>query len=97
MPSKILCLGGLIVLLAGLRPELCRVLGNPGFAAWYSADRFLLKESESWSATVRAVRRDYGLPGTHNTCAHCAGRASAHREAKELISPSAPSAPNVKS
>jgi SulP family sulfate permease len=65
---------GLIVLLAGLRPEFRAVLGNLQFTAWYPAERFFPEEDETWSATVRAVRYAYALLGEANTCPHCAGR-----------------------
>ncbi len=75
---------GLVVLLAGLQPELRAVLKNLGFTAWYPADRFFPEEDENWSATVRAVRHAYTLLGKDNTCTHCMGWAQAQREAKDL-------------
>jgi sulfate permease, SulP family len=63
---------GLVVLLAGLRPETRTVLANLKFAAWYPVDRFFAEEDENWSATVRAVRHAYTLLGKENTCDHCA-------------------------
>jgi SulP family sulfate permease len=65
---------GLIVLLAGLRPEFRAVLANLQFTAWYPAERFFPEEDETWSATVRAVRYAYTLLGEANTCPHCTGR-----------------------
>jgi SulP family sulfate permease len=75
---------GLVVLLAGLRPEMRTVLANLKFAAWYPADRFFAEEDENWSATVRAVRHAYTLLGKENTCDHCAGRTQTHDVTKEL-------------
>lgn len=75
---------GLIVLLAGIRPEFRAVLANLHFTAWYPSERFFPEEDETWSATVRAVRHAYALLGDTNTCPHCAGRAVSQQEAKEL-------------
>ncbi|MDR5836029.1 STAS domain-containing protein [Caballeronia sp. LZ034LL] len=72
---------GLVVLLAGLRPEFLSLLKRLGFPDWYPADRFFPEEDETWSATVRAVRRAYALLGDDNACPHCAGRAEAGRSA----------------
>lgn len=65
---------GLVVLLAGLRPEFRAVLANLRFTAWYPAERFFPEEDETWSATVRAVRYAYALLGESNSCPHCAAR-----------------------
>lgn len=70
---------GLVVLLAGLRPDFQEVLKRLRFTAWYPADRFFPEEDENWSATVRAVRYAYAQLGDRNTCAHCAGRIDAGR------------------
>ncbi|EEA00810.1 sulphate transporter [Burkholderia sp. H160] len=75
---------GLVVLLAGLRPALRKVLGNLRFNEWYPADRFFPEEDETWSATVRAVRYAYTQLGERNTCAHCAERVQAERSADDL-------------
>lgn len=70
---------GLVVLLAGLRPDFQEVLKRLRFTAWYPVDRFFPEEDENWSATVRAVRYAYAQLGDRNTCAHCAGRIDAGR------------------
>lgn len=72
---------GLVVLLAGLRPDFQEVLKRLRFTAWYPVDRFFPEEDENWSATVRAVRYAYAQLGDRNTCAHCAGRIDAGRAA----------------
>ena len=75
---------GLVVLLAGLRPALRRVLGNLRFSGWYPADRFFPEEDETWSATVRAVRYAYAQLGESNACAHCAGRFQIEQRTPDL-------------
>jgi sulfate permease, SulP family len=70
---------GLVVLLAGVRPDFLEVLKRLRFMAWYPAERFFPEEDETWSATVRAVRYAYAELAGRNTCAHCANRAHAAR------------------
>ena len=55
---------GVVVLLAGLPPELVRILRNLDFAAWLPADRLYPEEDEQYSATLRAVR--YALRLAHH-------------------------------
>jgi SulP family sulfate permease len=74
---------GLIVLLAGLRPELQAALHKLDFTAWYPADRLFAEEDERYSATLRAVRHAYGLLGNTNTCAHCTEQAPAPRSTQD--------------
>jgi SulP family sulfate permease len=47
---------GVVVLLAGLPPELVKILHNLDFSAWCPADRFYAEEGEPYSSTLRAVR-----------------------------------------
>jgi sulfate permease, SulP family len=75
---------GLVVLLAGLRPEFRTVLANLRFTAWYPAEHFFPEEDETWSATVRAVRYAYTLQGDANTCPHCAGRVQPQQRVANL-------------
>ncbi|WP_256094640.1 SulP family inorganic anion transporter [Paraburkholderia nodosa] len=70
---------GLVVLLAGLRPEFREVLKRLRFTDWYPAERFFPEEDETWSATVRAVRHAYAELGARNACAHCADRIDARQ------------------
>ncbi|MEM5404905.1 SulP family inorganic anion transporter [Paraburkholderia unamae] len=70
---------GLVVLLAGLRPEFREVLKCLRFTDWYPAERFFPEEDETWSATVRAVRHAYAELGARNACAHCADRIDARQ------------------
>jgi sulfate permease, SulP family len=70
---------GLVVLLAGLRPEFREVLKRLRFTDWYPAERFFPEEDETWSATVRAVRHAYAELGARNACAHCADRVDARQ------------------
>ncbi len=48
---------GVTVLLAGVRPDLMRMLDNVHFKAWFPEDRLFPEEDEPFSATLRAVRR----------------------------------------
>jgi len=54
---------GLTVLLAGVRPELLRILENVRFADWLPTGRIFSEEDEVYSATLRAVRYAYQLLG----------------------------------
>lgn len=62
---------GLIVLLAGLRPDLQAALANLKFSDWYPSERLFAEEDKRFSATFRAVRYAYSLIADANTCAHC--------------------------
>ncbi len=53
--------GGVTVLLAGVRPDLARMLHNVRFEDWLPADRIYMEEDEKYSATLRAVRHAYRL------------------------------------
>jgi sulfate permease, SulP family len=70
---------GLVVLLAGLRPDFLEVLKRLRFTAWYPAERFFPEEDENWSATLRAVRVAYTRLGESNTCPHCSERVDSAR------------------
>ncbi len=64
---------GLVVILAGVRPDLLAGIQRLRFAEWLPADRiFVQEEDEADSATLKAVRRAYQLLGDDNRCAHCA-------------------------
>ncbi len=54
---------GITVLLAGVRPDLARILNNTGVANWLPAGRIYLEEDEQYSATIKAVRHVYKLLG----------------------------------
>jgi sulfate permease, SulP family len=54
---------GVIVLLAGVRPDLAKILNNAGFQYWLPADRLFLEENEQYSATIHALRHAYTLLG----------------------------------
>jgi SulP family sulfate permease len=66
---------GLIVLLAGLRPDLNAALKNLGVDRWLAADRRYAEEDDVDSATLKAVRHAYELLGDKNHCSHCTQRA----------------------
>ncbi|WP_043284554.1 SulP family inorganic anion transporter [Paraburkholderia oxyphila] len=70
---------GLVVLLAGVRPDFQEVCQRLRFTTWYPAERFFPEEDENWSATVRAVRYAYAHLGDRNTCTHCSDRVDAAR------------------
>ena len=44
------------ILLAGVRPDMLKVLNNIGFARWFPTDQVFPEEDEEFSATLRAVR-----------------------------------------
>jgi SulP family sulfate permease len=52
---------GITVLLAGVRPDLAKILSNTGVLSWLPADRIYLEEDEQYSATIKAVRHVYSL------------------------------------
>jgi sulfate permease, SulP family len=52
---------GVIVLLAGVRPNLAKILRNVRFSEWLPADRIFPEKDESFSATLNAVRQAYRL------------------------------------
>jgi SulP family sulfate permease len=54
---------GLTVLLAGVRPDLAKIINNAGFFGWLPAERVFFEEDEQYSATIRAVRQAYKLAG----------------------------------
>jgi SulP family sulfate permease len=54
---------GIIVLLAGVRPDFAQGLRNLGFDKWLPADRIFLEDDTEQSATLSAVRRAYELLG----------------------------------
>jgi sulfate permease, SulP family len=47
------------VLLAGVRPDLAKILRNVGFNEWLPADRIYPEKEEIYSATLNAVRHAY--------------------------------------
>ena len=54
---------GIIVLLAGVRPDFAQGLRNLGFQRWLAEDRLFLEDDTEYSATLQAVRHAYGLLG----------------------------------
>jgi sulfate permease, SulP family len=52
---------GVVVLLAGVRPNLAKILRNVRFSEWLPADRIFPEKDESFSATLNAVRQAYRL------------------------------------
>ena len=54
---------GVVVLLAGIRPDLANILRNLHFEDWLPADRLYPEEDEKYSATLQAVRHAYHLFG----------------------------------
>jgi len=54
---------GVIVLLAGVRPDLAKVLDNARFPSWLPADRIFPEQDRQYSATLDAVRYAYKLLG----------------------------------
>lgn len=63
---------GIIVLLAGVRPDLLAAIKSLNFQDWYPTDHIFPEEGDDAdSATLKAVRRAYDLLGAANTCEHC--------------------------
>ncbi len=58
---------GVVVLLAGVRPDLAKLLRNLRFEDWLPADRLYLEEDEKYSATLQAVRHAYQLQLPHGS------------------------------
>jgi SulP family sulfate permease len=54
---------GVIVLLAGVRPDFAQGLHNLHFAAWLPAERIFPEEEQIYSATLKAVRQAHVLLG----------------------------------
>ena len=54
---------GLTVLLAGVRPDLAKILINAGFLNWLPIEQIFLEEDEQYSATIKAVRYAYEISG----------------------------------
>jgi sulfate permease, SulP family len=52
---------GVVVLLAGVRPNLAKILGNVDFNEWLPVDRIFPEKDEDFSATLSAVRHAYRL------------------------------------
>jgi SulP family sulfate permease len=52
---------GVVVLLAGVRPNLAKILRNVRFSEWLPADRIFPEKDEKFSATLNAVRHAYRL------------------------------------
>lgn len=66
---------GIIVLLAGIRPDLSQSLRKLGFGEWFPKDRIFREreDDDTDSSTLKAVRYAYYLLGdVANTCKHCA-------------------------
>lgn len=47
---------GVVVLLAGVRPDTLAILGNVGLRKWFSEEHIFPEEDEEFSATLKAVR-----------------------------------------
>jgi sulfate permease, SulP family len=56
---------GVIVLLAGVRPDLFAVLKNVGFQRWFPAEHVFVEESREFSATLKAVRYAHAKKTDH--------------------------------
>src|ERR1700722_4151302 len=58
---------GVTVLLAGVRPNLAKILRNVHFNEWLPADRIYPEKDEKFSATLNAVRHAYRLLNQERT------------------------------
>jgi SulP family sulfate permease len=52
---------GVVILLAGVRPDLMKILNNVGLTKWLDADHIFPEEDQVFSATLRAVRYAHRL------------------------------------
>lgn len=62
---------GIVVLLAGLRPDVLTAIDNLGFRDWYPVDRLFPEDDDADSATLAAVRHAYSFLGPDTVCPHC--------------------------
>jgi SulP family sulfate permease len=78
---------GITVLLAGIRPDLLKILKNIRFTSWFPEDRLFPEEDEIFSATLRAVRHAAHLANgeTVNAGLHSEDEASAAEPAYYLV------------
>lgn len=58
---------GFTIFLAGIRPDLLRVMQRLGFEAWLPKEQWFPDEEELYSATLKAVRKAYELVGLHRS------------------------------
>jgi SulP family sulfate permease len=58
---------GVTVLLAGVRPNLAKILHNVRFNEWLPPDRIYTEKDEVYSATLNAVRHAYRLLNQERT------------------------------
>ncbi|MGB8353595.1 MAG: SulP family inorganic anion transporter [Chthoniobacteraceae bacterium] len=56
---------GVTILLAGVRPDLAKILSNSHFQDWLPADRIFPEEDKKYSATLNAVRHACHLLARH--------------------------------
>lgn len=71
---------GLTVLLAGVRPEMLKVVENLRFREWLPGDRIFHEDDEVYSATLHAVRHAHSLL---RKAAEAEGAQSGQRAAEE--------------
>jgi SulP family sulfate permease len=62
---------GVVVLLAGARPDFLQAIQRLHFGDWLPADRIFPQQDDEDSATLAAVRFVYRSLGTANACNHC--------------------------
>jgi SulP family sulfate permease len=65
---------GFVLLLAGVRPDLLGGLERLHFFDWFPRENCFAEEEETYSATIKAVRKAYALLGSDNDCEHCGER-----------------------
>jgi len=65
---------GLVVLLAGVRPDLLAGIRRLRFTDWFPEKHIFIEVDAEDSATLQAVRLAYSLLGNENTCNHCSTR-----------------------
>ena len=70
----------LVVILAGIRPDLLQAMIRLQFTDWFPENRIFVEEDDADSATLKAVRHAYTLLGDENSCSHCSTRIPARSE-----------------
>jgi len=78
---------GVIVLLAGFRPDFLKILRNVGLHKWFPADHIFPEEDRMYSATLRAVRYANQLASQsgENTGANEGDTKAVSKESEEAV------------
>jgi SulP family sulfate permease len=64
---------GIVVLLAGVRSDMLKILRNLGIAELVGEENLFREEPKLWTSTFEAIQRAYAILGDHR-CDHCPQR-----------------------